>query len=85
LKLSGFGDFPSFNATGADFHSLRTALRKLHTNRLQVWIKPPGRAVIRVGYIITELGTFAADFATFRHDLIIPPELVNCRGLNRTE
>jgi len=68
LPLSGFGDFPGFNAAGTNFHPLCATLGPLHANRLQIGIKPPGGPVIRVGNIITELGTLAANFATFSHD-----------------
>jgi hypothetical protein len=69
LKLSRFSDFSGFNATGTDFHSLGAALWQLNSNGLQIRIESPGCSIVGVGNIVSELGAFAADFATFSHDL----------------
>jgi hypothetical protein len=66
--LSGFSDFSGLNATCTNFHALSATLRQLHTYGLQVWIKPTWRSIVRVRNIVTELGPFTADFATFGHD-----------------
>jgi hypothetical protein len=68
-KLSGFSDLSSFDAARTNLLPLGAALRQLHPNRLQVWIKPPRRSIVCVRNIIPELRTLAADFATFGHDL----------------
>ena len=34
IQLRGFRDFSGLNTTGADFHSARAALWKLHSDRL---------------------------------------------------
>jgi len=65
--LSRFRDFTGFNTAGADLHSFRATLRLLDPNRLQVWIEPPRRTIVRVRDVIAELRSFAADFATFGH------------------
>lgn len=67
--LRGFCDFSSFDATGADLHALRAALGQLHSDRLQVWIKPTRRSIVGMRDIVAELGSFIADFATFGHDI----------------
>jgi hypothetical protein len=64
----GFSDFSGFDATCANFHPLSATLWLLHANGLQVWIETPRRSIVCVGNIISELRTFAADFATFSHD-----------------
>jgi hypothetical protein len=68
-KLSRFGDFSGLNATGTNFHSLGSAFWLLHANGLQIRIESPWRSIICVRDIVSELRTFAADFATFSHDL----------------
>jgi hypothetical protein len=65
--LGGLLDLASLDAGGANLHSARPALRQLHPNRLQIGIKPTRCSVVRMRHVITELGPFAADFATFRH------------------
>jgi len=81
----GFCDFSGLNATGANFHSLRAALGLLHANGLQVGIKTPRRSIVCVRDIVSELRTFAANFASFSHDFYDTSKLVSCPGAHRTE
>lgn len=66
--LRRFSDFARLDATGANFHPLNASLRSLDSDRLQVGIKAPARAVVCVRDIIAELRSFATDFASFSHD-----------------
>jgi hypothetical protein len=66
--LRCFGDLAGFDATGADLHALCSAFGELDAYGLQIGIKATRRAIIRVGNIISELGAFATDFATFSHN-----------------
>jgi hypothetical protein len=52
---------------------LRATLRELHPNRLQIGIKPSRRTIISVRHVVSELWTFATNFAAFSHYLIEPP------------
>jgi len=70
LKLGGFCYFSGLNATGANFHSLRAALGLLHANGLQVGVETPRRSIVCMRDIVSELRTFAADFASFSHDFL---------------
>jgi hypothetical protein len=80
FDLSGcFGDFACLDTAGADLHPASATLRQLHANRLKVGIKAPRRPVVSVGDIISELGAFAANFATFCHGFVQPPESLNQR------
>jgi hypothetical protein len=85
IKLRGLGDFSGFNAAGTNFHPLGTTLRKLDTNRLQVWVEPPWRPIVRVRNIVSELRTFAADFATFSHDFYDTSKALLIAAAHRTE
>jgi hypothetical protein len=66
----GFCYFSGLNATGANLHPLRAALRLLHANGLQIGIKTPRCAIVCVRDIVSELRTFAAYFASFSHDFL---------------
>jgi len=68
--LGGFCYFSCFDATGANFHSLSAALGLLYANGLQIGIKTPRRSIVCVRDIVSELRTFAADFASFSHDFL---------------
>jgi hypothetical protein len=83
-ELNGFCDFSGLDATGTNFHSLIAALGSLHTNGLQIRIKPARRPIISVGNIISELRAFTANFATFSHDFYEPPKLLLAAS-NKTE
>jgi hypothetical protein len=65
--LGGFGNFPGFDAARANAHPLSATLWKLYTNFLQIWIKTPGRSIVCVRNIVSELWPFTTDFATFGH------------------
>jgi hypothetical protein len=67
--LSRFSDFARLDATGANLLALSAAFGPLHADRLQVGIKATARAVVRVGNIVAELRAFAANFASFSHDI----------------
>ena len=76
--LSGFHYFARLDATGADPHALRAALRTLRAYGLQVGIEPARSPVVCVGDIIAELRPLAADLAAFCHDdCFVPPKLKN--------
>ena len=51
----GFSDLAAFDATGANLHPPRAALRQGHADRLQIWVEPARSAVIRVRDIISKL------------------------------
>jgi hypothetical protein len=67
--LGGFSDLPSLDATGADLHSLGATLWLLNSNGLQIRIESTGRPIVCVRNVVSKLGTFTADFASFSHDL----------------
>ena len=69
ILLGGLEDLSGLDAVGTNLHTLSTTLRQLHTNRLQVWVKPAGRPVVRMGYVISKLRAFATNFATLSHYL----------------
>lgn len=77
---SGFGDLPGLDAGGADFHPASAALWRLHANRLQVRVEPAWGAIVRVGDIVTELRSLAADFTTFGH-LVFATSVMENQGL----
>jgi len=66
--LRRFENFAAFNTAGANFLPSIAAGGQLNTNRLQIRIKPAARFVVRVGNIVSELRTFAADIASFCHN-----------------
>jgi hypothetical protein len=82
-KLSGFGDFAGFDTAGTNLLSLCATLWQLHANGLQVWIESPRRSIVCVGNIVPELGAFAADFATFCHDVLTASEFNYCCAAHR--
>jgi len=67
--LSGLRDFTGFDTAGTNLDSFGATLGQLYANGLQVWIKTPGRSIVCVGNIVSELRAFSADFATFSHDV----------------
>ena len=67
--LSGFGYFAGLDTAGTNLDALGAALGQLHADGLQIWIKTPRRSIVCVRDIISKLRTFAADFATFCHDI----------------
>ena len=67
MLLGSLCDFAGFDTGRTDLHPAGAALWQLNAYRLQIWIKPAWSPVIRVRYVISELGAFAANFATFRH------------------
>jgi len=67
--LSRLGDFARLDTTGANLLAFNAALRALDADGLQVGIEAAARAIIRVGNIVAELRAFAANFASFSHDL----------------
>jgi hypothetical protein len=67
--LSGLGHFTGLDTAGTNLDPLGAALGQLHANGLQVWIETPRRSIVCVRNIISELRAFAADFATFCHDI----------------
>ena len=69
---SGFGDFAGLDAGSANLHPAGATLRHLNADRLQIRIEPSWRAIIRVRDVIAELGSLAADFATFSHCFNLP-------------
>ena len=71
--LGGFGNFAGLDTAGTYLLALRATLRELDPNRLQVGIKPSRRTIISVRHVISELWTFATNFAAFSHYLIEPP------------
>ena len=71
--LGGLEDLSGLDAVRTNLHTLSAALGQLHANRLQVWVKPAGGPVVRVGYVISKLRAFATNFATLSHYLK-PPE-----------
>ena len=66
--LSGLRDFTGLDATGADSHSLITALRQLYANGLQIWIENTTRSIVGVRDIIAKLRSFAAGLTFLSHD-----------------
>jgi hypothetical protein len=48
LALGRFRDLASLNASGANLRALNSALRALHADGLQIWIKAAGGAIVRV-------------------------------------
>ena len=67
IRLGSLCDFAGFDTSRADLHSAGATLRQLNAYRLQIWIKPARSPVICVRHVISELGAFAANFATFCH------------------
>ena len=78
-NLRGLGYFPGFDTTRANLHAMSATLWFLNADGLQVRIKSPRRSIVRVGYVIPELRTFAADFATFSHDIDNASRTFYCR------
>lgn len=67
--LGGLGYFTGFDTAGTNLDPFGAALRQLHANGLQIWIKTPRRPIVCVRNIVSKLRTFSADFATFSHDV----------------
>lgn len=70
-----FRDLARLDATGANLHALRAALRTLNAYGLQIRIKAATRPIVCVRDIIAELRPLAADFTTFCHDCFNPQTL----------
>ena len=67
--LGGFGNLAGLDTAGTDLLALRATLGELDPNRLQIGIKPARRTIISVGHVVSELWTFATNFAAFSHYL----------------
>src|SRR5919202_6382704 len=67
-RLRRLRDLARLDAGGADLHAHRAALRALDADGLQIGIKAPRGAVVRVRDVVAELRALAADFASFSHN-----------------
>jgi hypothetical protein len=67
--LGRFGDLAGLDATSANLHTLGAALGLLNANGLQIRIETTTGAIVRVRYIVSELGAFAAYFASLSHNV----------------
>ncbi len=66
-RRSSFDDLAGLDAAGANADALRAAFH-LGLDRAQVHVPPAAGNVMRVGDVISELRTFAADMANLCHD-----------------
>lgn len=68
-ELHSFDNFAGFNTASANFCASISASGKLNANRLQIRIKATTSFVVSVWNIVSELRTFAADIASFCHNI----------------
>ena len=63
----GFNDLARFDATSADANALVAAIH-FSLDRAKIYVPATLGHVVRVRDLVTELRTFAADFANLCHD-----------------
>ena len=63
----GFNDLAGFDATSADANALVAAIH-FSLNRTKIYVPATLGHVVRMRDLVTELRTFAADFANLCHD-----------------